>query len=99
MSDNETTNFNIFNQTEVMYHSFQVLKKCRQINVFSTIVIIFIGLIGNFITIIVFAHQKFRVNSSNVYLLCLAVNDSLFLIIHFFENTVKTYQQLYLNLF
>lgn len=94
LEDNETESFRVFNQSE--YDSFRLLEKCRQLNVFSTIVFIFIGLIGNFLTIFVFAHRKFRVNSSNVYLLCLALNDSLFLIIHFFENTVKNYEQMYL---
>jgi hypothetical protein len=45
-------------------------------------------LIGNFITVFIYGQKKYRKNSSNVLLLCLAINDSLFLVVHFFEDTI-----------
>lgn len=72
--------------------SYYVFTITRKINIFLSIFIIIIGLIGNFIQAAVFLHKKFRINSSNVYLLILALSDGLFLIIHFFEDTLRTYQ-------
>lgn len=71
------------------------LENTRKINLYSAISLIVIGLIGHFLTIFVLAQKRFRRNSSSVYLLCLAVIDALFLIIHFFEDTLKTYIELY----
>jgi len=84
-------------ENERLLRSFQVLDRFREINIFSSGVVIAFGLIGNFIAIFMFAQKRFRSNSHTVYLLCLACNDSLFLIIHFFENTLKNYNQHYLN--
>lgn len=72
-------------------NSLNQLEKFRKINLVSTILFIVIGLIGHFLTIFVFAQKRFRKNSSNVYLLCLAVNDALYLIIHFFEDVIRTF--------
>ena len=41
--------------------------------------------LGNLITIALFAQKRLRTNAGLVFLLCLAINDSLFLIIHLFE--------------
>lgn len=57
----------------------------RRINLFVILFIIVLGLAGNAVTIFVFAQKKYLVNSSHVYFLSLAINDSLFLIVHFFE--------------
>jgi hypothetical protein len=72
--------------------SYYVFTITRKINIFLSIFIIIIGLIGNLIQAAVFLHKKFRINSSNVYLLILALSDGLFLILHFFEDTLRTYQ-------
>ena len=48
------------------------------------------GLLGHSLTIYVFAQKRFRKNSSNVFLLCLAINDGLYLITHFFEDTIRS---------
>ena len=71
------------------------LEQTRKINIFSIMIILFIGLIGNFLTIFVFSQNRFRTNSSNVYLLCLAIVDAAFLILHLFEDTVRTYNDIY----
>jgi hypothetical protein len=60
------------------------------LNLFFTIVFIFIGLCGNFITLLVYSQSKNRVNSSNIFISCLAIFESAFLILHFFEDTIRT---------
>jgi hypothetical protein len=62
--------------------------KTQKFNTLLTICIILIGLIGNFITVFIYGQKKYRKNSSNVFLLCLALNDSLFLVVHFFEDII-----------
>jgi hypothetical protein len=68
----------------------ELIEMLKKINIFSTIVIVIIGLIGHFITVNVYARKHNRTNAITVYLLCLAVNDSLFLIVHFFEDTLRS---------
>ena len=75
--------------------SVNFLNSSRKINIYMTSIIIIVGLVGNFLTIFVFSQKRFRHNSSHVYLLSLAINDSLFLIIHFFEDTIRTYKDVY----
>lgn len=85
-------------ENEIKYlESLLVLSQSGKVNIFSIVIITLIGLIGNFLTIMVFSQKKFRINSSSVYLLCLAINDSLFLIIHLVEDTMKTFKDMYLN--
>ena len=73
---------------EILLTSFITLEKSRKINLCFTIFFLIVGLIGHFLTIFVYAQRRFRKNSCNVYLLYLAFNDALFLIAHFFEDTV-----------
>ena len=72
-----------------------VLEYSSKINIYSSLIVIVIGLTGNFLTIFVFGQSRFRTNPSSVYLLCLAVNDSLFLVIHFFEGKHKIKNHLF----
>ena len=60
------------------------------LNIFFTIVFIFIGLCGNFITLLVYGQSKNRVNASNIFISCLAIFESVYLILHFFEDTIRT---------
>ncbi len=60
------------------------------LNIFFTIIFIFIGLCGNFITLLVYGQSKNRVNASNIFISCLAIFESVFLILHFFEDTIRT---------
>jgi uncharacterized membrane protein YqjE len=60
------------------------------LNIFFTIVFIFIGLCGNFIILIVYSQSKNRVNASNIFIFCLAIFESIFLMLHFFEDTIRT---------
>ena len=58
------------------------LELSREVNIYFTAVIVFFGLIGHLLTILVYSRREFRTNSSHAYLLCLAINDCLFLITH-----------------
>jgi hypothetical protein len=87
ISKNEETNF---------YRSYEVLEATRKVNILFTTCLIVFGLIGNALIIYVFSKKRYRINPSNVFLLCLAINDSFFLIIHFFEDTVRTYTEMFI---
>ena len=67
----------------------------KKFNIFLGLIVILIGLIGNILLLIVLIQKKFRKNSSHVYLLCLCINDSLFLIVQFFEDIVRTFKDVY----
>lgn len=90
-----TEDVTIKNASQFAYSSQFFLRNTRIVNIFSTILIILFGLIGNAAIIKVFSKTKFRVNSSNIYLLALAVNNNLFLLIHLFEDTLRTYLDVY----
>jgi hypothetical protein len=70
--------------------SFSFLDLSNKINLFATILIVFIGLIGNTLSLIIYGQSKYRLNSSNVFILVLSIVDSLFLIVHFFEDTISS---------
>lgn len=74
-----------------------LLVLAKTMNIFSAFFIVPIGLIGHFLIIFVFGQKRFRTNSNNVFLFCLAINDSLFLIIHFFEDSIRNYTDIYIN--
>lgn len=84
-------------QERSFLQSLNLLALSAKINIFTTLVFIIIGLIGNSLAIYVFSHKRFRTNSSHVYLLCLAIIDSLFIVIHLIEDTSKTYKDHFLN--
>ncbi len=77
------------NSTFEIEESEKFLTKAQKLNIVLTICITTIGLIGNSITVIIYGQKKYRKNSSNVFILCLAINDSLFLVVHFFEDTLR----------
>lgn len=80
---------------ENYYVSNFVLELSRKVNLFCTLIVFIIGLIGNSLTIYVFSQKRFRINSSNVYLLNLAIIDSFFLIVHIYEDTMRTSKDIY----
>jgi hypothetical protein len=82
------SNISILNTNEIE-ESENFLTKIQKFNTLFTICIIIIGLIGNFITVIIYGQKKYRKNSSNVFILCLAINDTLFLVVHFFQDTIR----------
>lgn len=91
-------NFTVFtDETKLAKYSSNVLLTSKRVNIFLTCIVVFIGLIGNFLTFFVLSQKKNRINSTHVYLLCLAVSDSLFLVIHFFEDTMRSYADFYMD--
>ena len=78
------------------YVSIRVLEIAKTINVIAMFLVIIVGIFGHSLIIFIYSQKRFRTNSSNVYLLCLAINDMLFLIIHLFEDTIRTFKELYL---
>jgi hypothetical protein len=79
------------------YESSDLFELSKKINIYATIFVTLIGLIGHSLIISVFGQKRFRTSSNSVFLLCLAINDSLFLIVHFFEDTLRTFIQVYIN--
>ena len=77
--------------------SIRFSESIRAINIFVTIAIIFIGIIGNSLGVFVFIQKRFRNHSSSIYLLILCLSDALFLLMHFFEDTLRTYIDVYMN--
>jgi hypothetical protein len=101
-SQNYSFDFNLvkLNTSEDTFHlidSIGFLVYARKLNIIITLFVILIGLVGNSLTIYIFSHKKIRSNSSHIYLLCLSLIDSLFLINHFFDDTFKAYVSIYLN--
>jgi hypothetical protein len=74
--------------------SIVFLNRAKLINICLTIIVFIIGFIGNLLIIYVFTHRRYRLNSSNVYLLCLAICDTCFLVIHLFEDTIRTLEDI-----
>lgn len=67
----------------------------RKFNIIVTIFIVIFGLTGNILSIIVFIQRKYTLKAPGIFLLFLAMSDSLFLITHFFEDTMRTYFDVY----
>ena len=78
-------------------YSNQILLISRNINIYATLIVILIGFIGHLLTICVFGQRRFRIKTASVYLFCLAINDSLFLFIHLFEDTLRTFKDIYFD--
>ncbi len=77
--------------------SLDIVERTQKIKIFSTSIISVIGLIGHFLTVLVFSQKRFRKNSGNVVSLCLALTDGLFLILNFFADILIKIQEIYLN--
>jgi hypothetical protein len=86
--------YNVLDENELSsnlkVHSYELINNnldsiimFSQIYLILTIIIIIFGLIGHSLTIFVYSQNRFRRNSSNIYFLCLALNDSAYLIVHF----------------
>ncbi len=78
-------------------HSKYVFERTRNLNIQLSTFIILIGFVGNSLAVFVFSQKRYRKNSASIYLFCLAISDGLFLLTHFFEDTLRTYIDLYLN--
>ena len=82
---------------ESQVFSSNFIELTRQINIYAAILIIIIGLVGNSSGFLVFLQKKIRSKSTNIYLLCLIISDSLYLVSHFFEDTLKAYIDHYIH--
>jgi len=81
--------------TVIINNSTNFLELSDKINVIISILIVCIGLIGNTLSLIIYGQSKYRLNSSHVFIFILAIIDSLFLIVHFFEDTIRNYKKYY----
>jgi hypothetical protein len=77
--------------------SLSLSDSVRKLNIFLTILIICVGLVGNSLGVFVFVQKRFRSHSSGIYLLFICLTDGLFLLMHFFEDTLRTFIDVYLN--
>ena len=67
------------------------IQQTRRVNIYSTACIILLGVVGNSLGFLVFLQKKTRTKSTSIYLLCLIISDSMYLVTHFFEDTLKAY--------
>jgi hypothetical protein len=72
-----------------------LMKVVNQVNGPISFGIVLIGLLSNFFVILIYRQSKSRTNPSHVYLLCAAINDSLFLVVHQFEHVFKIIKDAY----
>ncbi len=93
----QIVNESLHSHCESQIESSYIFAETRKLNIYLTILSIGVGLVGNALAVMVFSKKKFRVNSSSIYLFCLAISDGLFLLIHFFEDTLRAYIDHYLN--
>jgi hypothetical protein len=94
---NTSSSLKIPSDCDEQIKSTNILINTQKINVYATMIIIIVGLFGNSLAVFVFIQKRFRIHSSSIYLLCLAISDGLFLLMHFFEDTLRTYIDIYLN--
>lgn len=67
----------------------------HKIYMFVSLLCVVMGLIGNTLSVLVFSSKSMREISSNVYLLMLAVSDSIFLVSVLMTKVVTTFRCLY----
>ena len=81
--------YNLSEHDKFLIESLYLLDQSKKVSIYANLSVILIGLLGNLLTITIFIQSKFRTNSSHVFLLWLAVNDSVYLIIHLLEDTLQ----------
>ena len=89
---NQSDNFEL---TMKLVFSQQIIKVSEKINAVVSFILTIVGLFGNFLVITMFLQKKFRLNPSHIFLLCAAINDSSYLIVHFLEDILKTFINAY----
>lgn len=75
----------------------QLADYIRSINVIISLIIIIVGLVGNFLGVLVFAQKRFRTHSSAIYLLFICLTDGIFLIVHLCEDTLRSAIDVFLS--
>ncbi len=87
-------NRSLLNDTELIKSVF-FMTNAIKVNIFSIMLLTVVNLIVNLITAFVFSQKRFRTNSNNVCMLALAINHTLFLIVNFFQSTLRKYSQVF----
>jgi hypothetical protein len=87
--------YNLSEYDKALIESLYLLDQSKKVSIYANLWVILIGLLGNFLTITIFIQPKFRTNSSHVFLLWLAGNDSVYLIIHLFEDTLQKHADIF----
>ena len=67
----------------------------HKLSLYSCLLFVVIGVIGNVLSMIVFTNKDMRGTSSNIYLLALAISDTLYLICVFFVDILKNIKCFY----
>lgn len=88
---------NSLTNCEDQINSIELFDLTRKINIYLSFIVITIGLIVNSLAFVVFIQRRFRQHSFSIYQLCLSLSDGAFLIVHFYEDTLRTYIDVYLN--
>ena len=76
---------------ELQIYSSRFIEETRKLSIYLALFIILIGLIGNSLGFVMFLQKKMRSKSTSIYLLFLIISDSLYLITHFFEDTLRAH--------
>lgn len=76
-------------------HLINLFDKISTVSLSVSSILVILGILGNSLTIFIFSQKRFRKNSSSVYLLCLAINDNIYLVIYFCEEIIKNLNYVY----
>lgn len=74
-----------------LLRSLRLNTHVRKFNVYTSLVLILVGTVANSLGVFVFVQRRYRKqHSSFIYLLFLCLCDALFLVVHLFEDTLRT---------
>lgn len=96
-TDNQTLTNRSFGDVVCLSELEPAVMTSHYMYLYVSMLFIGIGLIGNSLNIAVFSSKAMRKSSSNVYLLVLAVSDSLYLVSVFFTKILTTLRCMYFN--
>lgn len=73
------------------------VKVTRELNAYFSLAVILLGLVAYSIAFYVFIQKRFRTNACDVLILFLTITDFVYLINYFFQDTLRTLSDIYLN--
>ena len=79
-------------------HGSETVITSHRIYIYAAVFFVFIGLVGNALSVMVFSSKEMRTVSSNFYLLTLAISDSLYLVSVFLTKILTAFRCLYIPL-
>ncbi|KAK2145249.1 hypothetical protein LSH36_692g00003 [Paralvinella palmiformis] len=94
-SANNTTLLNGTSATCFILNDPPEVVLTHKISLYSCMLFVVVGVIGNALSIVVFTNKNMRTMSSNTYLLALAFSDSLYLVSVFFADVLKNLKCFY----